>query len=222
MSTAGHAELFAPPAADSESRKNLVGLDRAELTAELQQVGEPAFRARQLWHWIYHRGLTDFAAMTNALEGFRARLAARYVIERPSAVVDRRSIDGTRKWLLRSPTVRRPKPSISRKKIVALFASPPGRLHADLPLLPHRHPAPGAESFPIGDSGQVMLARDALGEWPSPPDGRLISNIVLMGMGEPLYNYEQRGQGPAYHHGWGGHLDLQAPPSRCRPPAWHP
>jgi len=76
MSTAGHAELFAPPAADSESRKNLVGLDRAELTAELQQVGEPAFRARQLWHWIYHRGLTDFAAMTTLSKDFRARLAA--------------------------------------------------------------------------------------------------------------------------------------------------
>ncbi len=70
MSTAGHAELFAPPAGSADSRKNLIGLDRAELAAELKQVGEPAFRARQLWHWIYHRGLTDFAAMTTLSKDF--------------------------------------------------------------------------------------------------------------------------------------------------------
>src|SRR5450432_1898242 len=101
MSTAGHAELFAPPARATDSRKNLIGLDRAELGLELKEGGEPAFRARQLWHWIYHRGLTDFAAMTTLSKDFRARLAGRYVIERPSVSVDRQSIDGTRKWLLR-------------------------------------------------------------------------------------------------------------------------
>jgi len=63
MSTAQHAELFAPPAR-TDSRKNLIGLDRTELADELKAIGQPAFRARQLWHWIYHRGLTDFAAMT--------------------------------------------------------------------------------------------------------------------------------------------------------------
>src|ERR1700757_4536335 len=125
MSTAGHAELFAPPAADSESRKTLVGLDRAELTAELREVGEPAFRARHLWHWIYHRGLTDFAAMTTLSKDFRAQLAARYVIERPSAVVDRRSIDGTRKWLLRFADGREAKPvNIPEEDRAALCVSP--------------------------------------------------------------------------------------------------
>ena len=191
MSTAGHAELFAPPAADSESRKNLVGLDRAELTAELQQVGEPAFRARQLWHWIYHRGLTDFAAMTTLSKDFRARLAARYVIERPSAVVDRRSIDGTRKWLLRfadgqeAETVHIPEEDRGALCVSSQVGC----------TLTCRFCHTGTQRLVRNLStseilGQVMLARDALGEWPSPPDGRLISNIVLMGMGEPLYNYD--------------------------------
>src|SRR6266478_3984506 len=191
MSTAGHAELFAPPAADSESRKNLVGLDRAELTAGLQQVGEPAFRARQLWHWIYHRGLTDFAAMTTLSKDFRARLAARYVIERPSAVVDRQSIDGTRKWLLRfadgqeAETVHIPEEDRGALCVSSQVGC----------TLTCRFCHTGTQRLvrnlsPSEILGQVMLARDALGEWPSPPDGRLISNIVLMGMGEPLYNYD--------------------------------
>src|SRR6266481_541390 len=191
MSTAGHAELFAPPAADSEFRKKLDGLDRAELTAELQQVGEPAFRARQLWHWIYHRGLTDFAAMTTLSKDFRARLAARYVIERPSAVVDRQSIDGTRKWLLRfadgqeAETVHIPEEDrgalcVSSQVGCTLTCR---FCHTGTQRLVRNLDA--AEIV-----GQVMIARDALGEWPSPQDDRQLTNIVLMGMGEPLYNYD--------------------------------
>ncbi len=101
MSTAQHAELFAPPAPAADSRKNLIGLDRAELAEELKAIGQPAFRARQLWHWIYFRGLTDFAAMTTLSKDFRAELAKHYVVERPGVVVDQQSIDGTRKWLMR-------------------------------------------------------------------------------------------------------------------------
>jgi 23S rRNA (adenine2503-C2)-methyltransferase len=190
MSTAGHAELFAA-AASGDAHKTLIGLDRAELSAELQEIGEPAFRARQLWHWIYHRGVTDFAAMTTLSKGFRARLAERYVVARPAVVVDRRSLDGTRKWLLRfadgeeAESVHIPEEDrgalcVSSQVGCTLTCR---FCHTGTQRLVRNLTA--AEIL-----GQVMLARDALGEWPSPPEGRLISNIVLMGMGEPLYNYD--------------------------------
>jgi len=190
MSTAGHAELFAA-AASGDAHKTLIGLDRAELSAELQEIGEPAFRARQLWHWIYYRGVTDFAAMTTLSKGFRARLAERYVVARPAVVVDRRSLDGTRKWLLRfadgeeAESVHIPEEDrgalcVSSQVGCTLTCR---FCHTGTQRLVRNLTA--AEIL-----GQVMLARDALGEWPSPPEGRLISNIVLMGMGEPLYNYD--------------------------------
>ena len=75
---------------------NLIGLSREELAAEMAAIGQPAFRARQLWHWIYHRGATDFAAMSNLSKEFRAALAERYTLARPQITVDRQSIDGTR------------------------------------------------------------------------------------------------------------------------------
>ena len=87
----------------SDGCKDLVGLSRAELAAELATFGAEPFRARQLWHWIYHRGATDFAAMTSLSKAFREALAERYVVGRPVASRDLASIDGTRKWLLRFP-----------------------------------------------------------------------------------------------------------------------
>jgi 23S rRNA (adenine2503-C2)-methyltransferase len=191
MSTAGHAELFAPPAGAADGRTNLVGLDRDELGAELAAIGEPAFRARQLWHWIYHRGITDFAAMTTLSKAFRERLAARYVVARPVAAVDRQSLDGTRKWLLRfadgqeAETVHIPEEDRGTLCVSSQIGC----------TLTCRFCHTGTQRLVrnLGAAeilGQLMLARDALGEWPSPPDGRLISNIVMMGMGEPLYNYD--------------------------------
>ena len=190
MSTAQHAELFAPPAR-RDSRKNLIGLDRAELAEELKSIGQPAFRARQLWHWIYHRGLTDFAAMTTLSKDFRAELARHYVIERPGVVVDRQSIDGTRKWLLRfadgqeAETVHIPEEDRGALCVSSQVGC----------TLTCRFCHTGTQRLVRNLSsaeilGQLMLARDKVGEWPSPPDGRLISNIVMMGMGEPLYNYD--------------------------------
>src|SRR5690348_12597294 len=88
-------------ASPSGSRPDLVGLDRAGLAAEMAAFGAEPFRARQLWHWIYHRGATDFAAMTNLAKGFRERLAARYELGRPEVSRALTSTDGTRKWLLR-------------------------------------------------------------------------------------------------------------------------
>ena len=85
----------------SEQRKSLIGLERAELANELAAIGEAPFRARQLWHWIYHRGVADFEAMTSLSRGLRGKLADRFTLQRPSIRLEQHSHDGTRKWLLR-------------------------------------------------------------------------------------------------------------------------
>src|SRR5207245_4386270 len=84
-----------------EPRRDLVGMSRAALAAEMASFGAEPFRARQLWHWIYHRGVTDFAAMTTLAKEFRARLGAHYQLRRPEVAQLLASRDGTRKWLLR-------------------------------------------------------------------------------------------------------------------------
>jgi 23S rRNA (adenine2503-C2)-methyltransferase len=191
MSTAGHSIQFAPPAATADGRKNLVGLDRAELAAELAALGEPAFRARQLWHWIYHRGLTDFAAMTTLSKEFRARLAEHYVVARPAVSSALTSADGTRKWLVRNADGQ-------EVECVHIPEEDRGTLCVSSQVgctLTCKFCHTGTQKLVRNLSaaeivGQVMLARDALGEWPSPPEGRLLSNIVMMGMGEPLYNFD--------------------------------
>ncbi|HLI20135.1 MAG TPA: 23S rRNA (adenine(2503)-C(2))-methyltransferase RlmN [Stellaceae bacterium] len=173
------------------AKKNLVGLSRDELTAELATLGAAPFRARQLWHWIYHRGVTDFAAMTTLAKDFRAQLAGRYVVARPLESRAQLSRDGTRKWLLRFadgqeaecvhiPEEDRGTLCVSSQVGCTLTCK---FCHTGTQRLVRNLEA--AEIV-----GQVMLARDALGEWPSPPEDRQITNIVLMGMGEPLYNYE--------------------------------
>jgi 23S rRNA (adenine2503-C2)-methyltransferase len=191
MSTTAHALNFAPPAATADGRRNLVGLDRTELESQMKALGEPAFRARQLWHWIYHRGVTDFAAMTSLAKSFRENLAGSFVVARPEVTVAKQSIDGTRKWLLKFPdgqeieTVHIPEEDrgtlcVSSQVGCTLTCK---FCHTGTQKLVRNLSA--AEIV-----GQVMMARDALGEWPSPPDGRLLSNIVMMGMGEPLYNWD--------------------------------
>jgi 23S rRNA (adenine2503-C2)-methyltransferase len=186
-------DLIEPTAAQrgDGARANLVGLDRAELAAEMAAVGEPAFRARQLWHWIYHRGATDFEAMTSLSKEFRRRLAERYVVARPQVAVAQQSVDGTRKWLLRFPDGQ-------EVETVHIPEEDRGTLCVSSQVgctLTCRFCHTGTQKLVrnLGAAeivGQVMTARDALGEWPSPKDERLLSNIVMMGMGEPLYNYE--------------------------------
>ncbi|WP_119460710.1 23S rRNA (adenine(2503)-C(2))-methyltransferase RlmN [Rhodospirillaceae bacterium SYSU D60014] len=191
MSSLGHAQQFEPGAATADRRLNLVGLSRDELTAELASIGAPPFRARQLWHWIYHRGVTDFAAMSSLAKDFRARLAERYVIQRPAVNRALQSVDGTRKWLLAFPDGQ-------EVEAVHIPESDRGTLCVSSQVgctLTCRFCHTGTQRLVRNLSaaeivGQVMLARDALGEWPSPQDGRLLSNIVMMGMGEPLYNYD--------------------------------
>ena len=96
------AALFAPPAAQlPDGRRDLVGLSRAELAAELDAIGEKPFRAKQLWHWIYHQGVTDFARMSSIARPLQQELAARFVIGRPEIARVQTSADETRKWLFR-------------------------------------------------------------------------------------------------------------------------
>jgi len=172
-------------------RRNLVGLSREALVAELAAFGAEPFRARQLWHWIYHRGVTDFAAMTSLSKPFRDKLGASYELGRPSISRLLTSVDGTGKWLLRFPdgeeveTVHIPEENrgtlcISTQVGCTLTCS---FCHTGTQRLVRN-----LTSAEIVD--QVMIARDALGEWPSRQYDRQITNIVLMGMGEPLYNYD--------------------------------
>ena len=172
-------------------KKNLVGLSRDELAVELATHGAAPFRARQLWHWIYHRGVSDFALMTTLAKAFRAQLAEHYVIARPVESRAQLSNDGTRKWLLKFADGQ-------EAECVHIPEEDRGTLCVSSQVgctLTCKFCHTGTQRLVRNlDSaeivGQVMLARDALGEWPSPPDDRQITNIVLMGMGEPLYNYD--------------------------------
>jgi 23S rRNA (adenine2503-C2)-methyltransferase len=187
--------LFDPPdTALADGRRELVGLPREELAAELAAIGEKPFRAKQLWHWIYHQGVTDFAAMSSIARPLQQRLAERFVIGRPDAAVVQTSMDETRKFLFRfrdgqtAETVYIPDPQEDRGAVC--ISSQVGC------TLSCRFCHTGTQrltrNLGAGEIvGQFMAARDAYGEWPSPKGEtpRLLSTIVLMGMGEPLYNY---------------------------------
>ncbi len=158
-------------------------------------IGEAPFRVKQLWHWIYHQGVTDFARMSSIARPLQQKLAERFVIGRPEAATVQTSEDETRKFLFRfrdgqeAETVYIPDRAGGSRRGLHFLA---GRLHAVLPLLPHRHADAWCATWARAEIvGQFMAARDAYGEWPSPKGEtpRLLSTIVLMGMGEPLYNY---------------------------------
>lgn len=178
---------------DADGRKTLIGLSREELDAELTAFGLPKFRAKQLWHWMYHQGETDFAKMTTLGKDLRARMAEHYVVGRPETVTEQLSEDRTRKWLLRFvdgneaecvyiPEEDRGALCISSQVGCTLACT---FCHTGTQQLVRNL---GASEI----VGQFMKARDTYGEWPSPKDGvnRMLSNIVMMGMGEPLYNYD--------------------------------
>jgi 23S rRNA (adenine2503-C2)-methyltransferase len=187
--------LFDPPAAALEDgRRELVGMDRAELGVEMAAIEEPAFRVKQLWHWIYHQGVTDFSRMSSIARPLQAKLAERFVIGRPAIATEQTSSDETRKWLFRfrdgqeAETVYIPDPAEDRGAVC--ISSQVGC------TLSCRFCHTGTQTLVrnLGAAeivGQFMAARDSYGEWPSPKGEipRLLSTIVLMGMGEPLYNY---------------------------------
>jgi len=183
-----------PPARLPDGRRDLVGLSRAELAAELAAIGEKPFRTKQLWHWIYHQGVTDFSRMSSIARPLQQKLAGHFVVGRPDAAVVQTSADETRKFLFRfrdgqeAETVYIPDPQEDRGAVC--ISSQVGC------TLSCRFCHTGTQALVrnLGAAeivGQFMAARDSYGEWPSPKGEtpRLLSTIVLMGMGEPLYNY---------------------------------
>ncbi|WP_243395613.1 23S rRNA (adenine(2503)-C(2))-methyltransferase RlmN [Sphingomonas oleivorans] len=182
-----------PPRADG--RVDLLGLTREELRDTLVAAGlEPKqakLRAKQLWHWIYNRGATDFTAMTDIAKAMHPWLAERFVVGRPEVVEAQVSSDGTRKWLLRSDDGQ-------DYEMVFIPDADRGTLCVSSQVgctlncrFCHTGTMRLVRNLTAGEIvGQVMLARDSLGEWPSQPEGRMLTNIVMMGMGEPLYNFD--------------------------------
>lgn len=177
-------------------KTELLGLTRPEIAAALVSAGEAEksakMRANQLWHWIYYRGSRDFAEMTTLSKDLRERLAGQFTVGRPTASRDLKSTDGTRKWLLKfSDGEEAECVHIPEEDRGALCVS--SQVGCTLTCkFCHTGTMKLVRNLNAAEIvGQVMLARDHLNEWPSPPDGRMLSNIVMMGMGEPLYNFEQ-------------------------------
>ena len=198
MPIPGHIDPVPVPRARSaraDGRVDLVGLSKTEIREALEGAGLDArqakLRAKQIWHWIYNRGATDFAAMTDIAKAQHPWLAERFVVGRPDVVVEQVSTDGTRKWLLKTPDGH-------DYEMVFIPDADRGTLCVSSQVgctLNCRFCHTGTMRLvrnlePAEIVGQVMLARDSLGEWPSQPDGRMLSNIVMMGMGEPLYNFD--------------------------------
>lgn len=218
MPIAGHADPVVQPrdvTPRADGRRDLVGMTRGEIQAALVDKGldnkGAKLRAKQLWHWIYHRGVSDFAVMSDIAKAMRPWLAEHFIIARPQIVTAQQSSDGTRKWLLSTddghefemvfiPDAARGTLCISSQVGCTLNCR---FCHTGTMRL--------VRNLSAGEIvGQVMLARDALGEWPKgnmatsaedddaadedgghySADGRLLTNIVLMGMGEPLYNFD--------------------------------
>jgi 23S rRNA (adenine2503-C2)-methyltransferase len=178
--------------AEPAEKKNLVGLTRAQLGEEIAALGEKPFRVKQLWHWIYHRGATDFDAMTTLAKTFQEKLAEHYVVDRLGVARHQVSEDGTQKWLLKTQgghlieSVHIPEED---RGALCVSSQVGCTLNCTFCHTGTQRLVRNLEPAEI--VGQFMLARDALGEWPSPTDGnRLLSNIVMMGMGEPLYNFD--------------------------------
>ncbi len=188
--------IDATPAAPvtGQAKPSLVGLDRAGLQAALESVGvaKAKMRAEQLWRWIYHYGVADFAAMTNVAKELRAQLAEHFTLARPEIVERQVSKDGTRKYLIRfGPGVEAESvfiPGVGRAGALCVSSQVGCTLnctfcHTGTQVLVRNLTA--AEIV-----AQVMIARDDLGEWPSSTEDRALTNIVFMGMGEPLYNLD--------------------------------
>jgi 23S rRNA (adenine2503-C2)-methyltransferase len=190
---ATHAYIAAmlAPTPSVAPRRNLVGLGRDALAAEMAGFDAEPFRARQLWHWIYHRGATDFGVMTSLSKGFRERLSTSYELCRPTVSRELASIDGTRKWLLRFPDAQEVETvHIPEEERGTLCVS--SQVGCTLTCsFCHTGTQPLVRNLTAAEIvAQVMIARDAFGEWPSSQEDRQVTNIVLMGMGEPLLNYE--------------------------------
>lgn len=197
MSVSSHAGKFAAPRVDASGRMALIGMSLPEMQEALAIHDLPKFRAKQVWNWIYQRGVRDFESMGNLPKDMRTLLDDYYSIERPTVVTEQRSTDGTIKWLL----------SMSDGQQIETVYIPEenrGTLCVSSQVgctLTCRFCHTGTQPLvrnlgPHEILQQIMHARDVLEEWPKvneksgPQNGRDLTNIVMMGMGEPLYNYD--------------------------------
>ena len=192
--------LDPPPAAAPPRpavRPNLSGLTRVELQAALVEAGVAApdkarMRASQLWRWIHHHGVTDFAPMTDVSKALKAELAERFTLDRPEVVERQVSTDGTRKWLIRfAPGIEAETvyiPDVGRAGALCVSSQVGCTLNC---TFCHTGTQALVRNLTAAEIvAQVQVARDDLEEWPSPKEERRLSNIVFMGMGEPLYNLD--------------------------------
>jgi 23S rRNA (adenine2503-C2)-methyltransferase len=189
-----HERVFAPAKEDAQGRVSLIGLSLDEMIEQFQTYQIPAFRVKQIWHWIYQRGVKDFATMGNIPKDLKAFFEERFTIGRPVIQIEQRSKDGTIKWLLK----------LSDGQMVETVFIPEetrGTLCVSSQIgctLTCKFCHTGTQAL-VRNLGaheilqQIMHARDVLEEWPSTAvkeGGRDFTNIVMMGMGEPLYNYQ--------------------------------
>ncbi len=191
-------ETYVPPA-----KPSLIGLSRAELAEKLGAIGvAPAqrkMRVQQLWHWMYVRGAQTFGEMSNVSKDMRAELDRHFTVDRPEVVTEQISNDGTRKWLLRLPG-----DGVGRAHEVECVYIPEtdrGTLCVSSQVgctlncsFCHTGTQRLVRNLTAGEIvGQVMVARDRLNDWidrETPNGNRLVTNVVMMGMGEPLYNFD--------------------------------
>ncbi|MBV1699286.1 MAG: 23S rRNA (adenine(2503)-C(2))-methyltransferase RlmN [Hyphomicrobiales bacterium] len=194
-------ERYVAPAMPS-----LVGLPRVQLAEALGEAGVPErqrrMRVQQIWHWLYVRGAQDFDAMTTLSKELRQELARRFTLARPDVAAEQISVDGTRKWLIRLPGELADRPH--EVECVYIPEADRGTLCISSQVgctlncsFCHTGTQRLVRNLTPGEiAGQVVLARDRLGDWQraasagSEPEKRLVSNVVMMGMGEPLYNFE--------------------------------
>jgi 23S rRNA (adenine2503-C2)-methyltransferase len=188
-------------------KPSLVGLSRAALAEALGGAGVPErqrrMRVQQIWHWLYVRGVDDFEAMTTLSKELRAELGRCFTLARPEVVAEQISVDGTRKWLLRLPGETPDRPN--DVECVYIPETDRGTLCISSQVgctlncsFCHTGTQRLVRNLTPGEVvGQVVLARDRLADWQraeapagTDPEKRLVSNVVLMGMGEPLYNFE--------------------------------
>jgi len=185
-------------------RPSLAGRSRAELAAALGEIGVPPaqrkMRVQQLWHWLYVRGVTTFDAMTSVSKELRAALENRFTVARPEVVAEQVSVDGTRKWLLRLPGEN---PSERPHEVECVYIPETGRGTLCISsqvgctlscTFCHTGTQRLVRNLTAGEIvGQIMVARDRLNDWAdreTPTGSRLVTNVVMMGMGEPLYNFD--------------------------------
>jgi 23S rRNA (adenine2503-C2)-methyltransferase len=189
------------------AKPSLVGLSRVALAEALGGIGVPErqrrMRVQQIWHWLYVRGVQDFGAMTTLSKEMRAELDRHFTLARPEIVTEQTSVDGTRKWLLRLPGETPDRPH--DVECVYIPETDRGTLCISSQVgctlncsFCHTGTQRLVRNLTPGEIvGQVVLARDRIADWQraaapagTEPEKRLVSNVVMMGMGEPLYNFE--------------------------------